>query len=152
MNLTSKAFEAGEMIPIKYTCQGENVSPPLEWTKVPKEAKSLALICDDPDASSSFGPFSHWVVYDIPADRSQLEEGIERDGRLPEGGLQGRNDFGNIGYGGPCPPRGETHRYYWRLFALDEPCELGPGATRQQVLDWAINHTIEQSELVAQFG
>lgn len=151
MNLTSKVFENGKTIPAKYTCQGENISPPLEWTKVPKDAESLALICDDPDDSNSFSPFSHWVLYNIPVNTSNIQEQVEREGDLPEGTLQGLNDFGYVGYGGPCPPRGETHQYHWRLFALDASFEPKAGATREEFMNWALTHTIEEAELVAQY-
>ncbi|MFZ6030139.1 MAG: YbhB/YbcL family Raf kinase inhibitor-like protein [Chloroflexota bacterium] len=149
MKLTSTAFEAGGAIPPRYTCQGEDLSPPLDWNTVPDGTKSLVLICDDPDAPN--GPFSHWVLYDIPPEQLGLAEGIPPKGRLDFGGAQGRNDFGTVGYGGPCPPIGETHRYYWRLYALDAPCELLQGATRAQVFDWIHDHLLEQTELVGTF-
>ena len=149
MDLITNAFDAGETIPNKFTCQGENVSPPLVWKSVPTEAKSLALICDDPDSPG--GIWSHWVLYDIPPEREELPEDVPTEGRLSWGGAQGRNDFGDIGYGGPCPPKGTTHRYYWRLYALDAPCELSPGATREQLLDWIESHTLDESELMGRF-
>ena len=150
MQLTSTAFEAGETIPTRFTCEGEDISPPLTWNDIPSGTQSLALICDDPDSSN--GIWSHWVLYNIPADQSDLQEGIKPIGQLPEGGLQGRNDFGEIGYGGPCPTIGETHRYYWRLYALDAPCDLGPGATRAQLIDWIQDHKLDTSELMARFN
>ena len=150
MQLTSTAFEAGETIPARFTCEGEDISPPLTWNDVPSGTQSLALICDDPDSSN--GVWSHWVLYNIPANQSELIEGIKPIGQLPEGGLQGRNDFGEIGYGGPCPTIGETHRYYWRLYALDAPCDLGPGATRAQLIDWMQDHKLGTSELMARFN
>ncbi|MGD8465479.1 MAG: YbhB/YbcL family Raf kinase inhibitor-like protein [Anaerolineae bacterium] len=150
MELMSSAFDSGDSIPDKYTCLGENISPPLVWRTVPKGTKSLALVCDDPDAQN--GMWSHWVLYDIPADRQELPEGLEPKGRFPWGGVQGRNDFGGVGYGGPCPPMGETHRYFWRLYALDAPCALGAGATRAQLLDWAHDHTLGVAELMGRFA
>jgi Raf kinase inhibitor-like YbhB/YbcL family protein len=96
--------------------------------------------------------WSHWVLYDIPPDRQELSEGLEPEGRFSWGGVQGRNDFGDVGYGGPCPPVGETHRYFWRLYALDAPCALGAGATRAQLLDWAHDHTLGVAELMGQFA
>lgn len=149
MQLTSTAFKAGETIPVRFTCEGQDISPPLAWIGVPQGTQSLALICDDPDSSNK--PWSHWVLYNIPADQRELTEGIEPIGQLPEGGLQGRNDFGEIGYGGPCPSIGETHRYYWRLYALDTPCDLGPGATRAQLIDWMQGHKLDTSDLMARF-
>lgn len=150
MTLTSPAFDTGESIPIKHTCDGDDLSPPLAWHGVPAGTKSLALICDDPDAPR--GTWSHWVLYDIPPDRAELPEGVPPDGALGWGGLQGRNDFGRIGYGGPCPPRGPAHRYFFRLAALDgAPGELGPGLTRQQVLDYVERHRIDQAELMGRY-
>ena len=149
MNLRSTAFEAGETIPERFTCEGKDISPPLMWNEVPQGTQSLVLICDDPDSSNKV--WSHWVLYNIPADQKQLMEGIEPIGHLPDGMVQGRNDFGNFGYGGPCPTLGETHRYYWRLYALDVPCDLGPGATRTQIFDWMEGHKLDSSELMVRF-
>jgi Raf kinase inhibitor-like YbhB/YbcL family protein len=148
MKLISKKFDSGKAIPDKYTCQGENISPPLEWIDLPPGTEYLALIVDDPDAPN--GAFAHWVLYDIPADRRELHEDLGKAGQFPWGGIQGRNDFGNIGYDGPCPPDGEVHRYYWRLYAVDTPCNLGLGATRAQLLDWLENHTIAMTELIGE--
>ncbi len=150
MNLTSTAFEAGETIPARYTCEAENVSPPLNWQSLPAGAQSLVLICDDPDASN--GPWSHWVLYDIPIDVDELAEGLPREGRLPWGGAQGRNDMGNVGYDGPCPPYGSPHRYYFRLYAVDETLELTPGATRAQVLERIHDHVVGQTELMGRYA
>ena len=147
LELTSTAFKAGERIPSRYTCEGEDVSPPLAWRGVPAGAQSLVLICDDPDSSN--GPWSHWVLYHIPADKKDLEEDVSPDARLPWGGAQGRNDFGNSGYGGHCPsPPGSTHHYYFRLYALDEDLGLPPGATRQQMLDRIKGHVLDETELM----
>jgi Raf kinase inhibitor-like YbhB/YbcL family protein len=150
MKLRSTAFEAGETIPEQFTCEGKDISPPLMWNDVPQGTQSLVLICDDPDSSNKV--WSHWVLYNIPADQRQLMEGIEPVGELPGGMVQGRNDFGQFGYGGPCPTIGETHRYYWRLYALDVPCDLGPGATRAQIFDWMEGHKLDSSELMARFA
>jgi Raf kinase inhibitor-like YbhB/YbcL family protein len=151
LELTSAAFEAGGRIPARYTCEGEDVSPPLAWRGVPREARSLVLICDDPDSSN--GPWSHWVLYDIPADKDGLEENVSTGVRLSWGGVQGRNDFGNSGYGGPCPsPPGATHHYYFRLYALDETLGLPPGATRQQVLERIEAHILGRTELMGLFA
>ncbi len=147
LELTSAAFESGETMPTRYTCEGADVSPPLAWRGVPRDARSLVLICDDPDSTN--GPWSHWVLYDVPADRDGLKEDVPPDGRLSWGGIQGRNDFGNPGYGGPCPsPPGSTHHYHFRLYALDESLDLPPGATRQQVLDRIQDHILDQTELI----
>lgn len=151
LTLTSAAFDSGETIPAEYTCDGANISPPLAWTDVPREAESLVLICDDPDSTN--GPWSHWVIYDIPTERNGLKEDVPAEGRLPWGALQGRNDFGNVGYGGPCPsPPGATHHYYFRLYALDKELDIEAGATRIQVLNHMEGHILEQTELVGLFA
>jgi hypothetical protein len=149
MRLESSAFGSGDRIPAKYTCDGENVSPPFNWQGVPQAAQSLAMICDDPDAP--VGAFSHWVLYNLPKHRNFLEEGLPSEAQLERGGTQGRNDFGEIGYGGPCPPRGETHRYYFRFFALGGELDLASGATRQQVLDRIQNHTLDSTEHIGTY-
>lgn len=147
MNLESPAFQNGGTIPGKYAHMRENVSPPLRWTGVPQGAKSLALVMDDPDASSV--PFVHWLIFDIPADVTQLPEGASRN--APGGARQGKNNFGDTGYDGPQPPGG-THRYYFHLYALDEKIDLPPGATRPQ-LDRAMHgHILAQTELMGQFS
>lgn len=148
--LKSNAFEAGETIPTRYTCDGEDVSPPLEWTDPPEETVAFALICDDPDAPR--GTWTHWVLYNIPADFRLLREGVPTTERLNWGGIQGRNDFGQIGYGGPCPPRGPAHRYYFRLFALDEQIDLPAGATRQEVLRRIHGHILAEAELMGRYA
>jgi Raf kinase inhibitor-like YbhB/YbcL family protein len=114
MEITSSAFGSGEMIPAKYTCDGADFSPPLEWSGSPAGTKSFALVCDDPDAP--MGTWVHWVIFDIPPSATMLGEGITREKDLPGGGTQGINDFRKIGYGGPCPPGG-THRYFFKLYA-----------------------------------
>lgn len=150
MDLTSSAFEHNGAIPAKYTCDGDDVSPPLSWAAVPRETESLALICDDPDAPA--GTWSHWVLYNISPDRDGLEENVLTDERLSQIGLQGRNDFGNSGYGGPCPPRGSSHHYYFRLYALDTTLEAMEGATRKQVLNRIQEHILAQTELIGLYA
>lgn len=150
MKLTSNAFSSGEAIPARYTCDDQNVSPPLDWVGVPNEAQSLVLICDDPDARA--GIWSHWVLYDIPADSNGLPEGVPADERPSAGGAHGRNDFGNLGYGGPCPPPGPAHTYYFRLYALDEQLNLPSGATRAQVLDRIQDHIVDRTELIGRYA
>lgn len=115
-NLTTRAFENGATIPAKHTCKGDDLSPPLDWDEIPKGTTSLALIMEDPDAPG--GTFIHWIVYNLPADNNGLEANIPRQKHLKNGATQGKNDFDKIGYGGPCPPKGEEHRYFFRLFAL----------------------------------
>ncbi len=148
--LTSPAFEQGGGIPARYTCAGENVSPPLEWGEVPEGAKSLALICDDPDAPR--GTFVHWVIFNIPPSAKGLAEGIPKEPELSDGSIQGRNDFGEIGYGGPCPPPGPAHRYFFKLYALDTKLDLPPGATKAQVLQAMQGHVLAQTELMGRFA
>jgi len=144
MELISSAFNEGGMIPGKYTCDGADVSPPLNWGALPVGTKSLALICDDPDAP--VGTWVHWVYYDIPIGTKGLPEEVATDEHPEEGGTQGLNDFRKIGYGGPCPPGG-THRYYFKLYALDITLNLSSGATKKQLLKAMENHIIDQTQL-----
>jgi Raf kinase inhibitor-like YbhB/YbcL family protein len=115
-NLTSKSFENGLGIPSNFTCDGDDVSPPLRWDDVPKNTISFALIMEDPDYAG--GVFTHWIIYNIPREARSLETIIPIQKSLDNGGIQGKNDFGKIGYSGPCPPKGEEHRYVFKLFAL----------------------------------
>jgi len=142
MKITSIAFSHNEKIPQKYTCDGEDINPPLEITEIPAEAKSLALIVDDPDAP--VGTWVHWIVFNIPADVSNIGED-----RVP--GKQGINDFKKENYGGPCPPSG-THRYFFKAYALDQKLELQEGATKQELLDAMKRHILEQSELIGLYS
>jgi len=148
MNLSSSAFDEGGMIPSKYTCDGADVSPPLKWGSLPDGTKSLALICDDPDAP--MGTWVHWVYYDIPAETIDLPEHISPDEHPAPGGVQGINDFRRIGYGGPCPPGG-IHRYYFKLYALDTLLNLSPGVTKKQVLKAMENHIIGHVQLMGKY-
>lgn len=129
MEIRSSAFPDGGMIPKQYTCDGQNVSPPLEWTGVPAEAKSLVLIVDDPDAPQ--GTFTHWVVFNLPATAKGLPESVGQ-GAIEGAGRQGRNDFKKSAYGGPCPPSG-VHRYFFKLYALGAELQLDESATKSQV-------------------
>lgn len=145
MELSSPAFKYGEVIPRKYTCDGEDVSPPLVISGVPQEAKALALIMEDPDAP--IGLFTHWVLYEIPPTVKELPEGVPKRPEVPGLGLQGVNDFGRVGYGGPCPPRGHgPHRYFFKLYALSAPLGLGPRASRKNVLDAMQGKILAQAE------
>ncbi len=150
VQLTSSAFASGGRIPERYTCRGEGVSPPLAWQHLPAETESLVLIVDDPGAPN--GVFAHWVVYDLPTVPGRLDEGVGTEDGGPSEGVQGRNDYGHVGYGAACPPMGETHTYYFRLYALDAQLDLPPGATRAQVLDALRGHVLSQTEMQAQFG
>ena len=148
--LKSTAFENGGFIPKKYTCDGSDVSPPLSWTDPPEGTKSLALICDDPDAP--MGTWVHWVLFGVPPETRELPEGVPTEKTLSWGGKQGRNDFGRIGYGGPCPPRGPAHRYFFRLYALDTEPDLSPGATKRELLRAIEGHILAEAELIGRYG
>ena len=132
IQLSSTAFDEGQTIPKQHTGDGRNSSPPLRWQDAPAGTASWALICEDPDAPR--GTFTHWVLYNLPASARELSEGVPADTTLADGALQGVNDFGKVGYGGPAPPRGKPHRYLFKLFALARPLDLPPGATKAQVL------------------
>ena len=149
IELRSTAFEREDMIPALYTCDGENVSPPLTWVGVSDRTESLALVLEDSDSVK--GVWSHWVVYDMPAEVDKLPEGVSPTFPWPGGGREGRNDFGNIGYGGPCPSDGKTHRYVVRLYALDVLLGLIPGATREEVLESLEGHVIEEARLMGRY-
>lgn len=148
IKVMSSVFEEGGMIPRKYTCDGADVSPPLAWTGVPEAAKSLALISDDPDAP--MGTWVHWVLYDLPANIKELPEAVPPDKELRTGAKQGRNDFRRIGYGGPCPPGG-THRYYFKLYALDTVLNLPSGATKAELLKAMEGRVLAQGQLMGKY-
>jgi len=147
MEIKSTAFEHEGMIPTKYTCDGQDISPPLSWSDVPDNTQSLALISDDPDAP--MGTWVHWVVYNVPPDVTSLPENVPAKEEL-KGGLQGTNDFKKIGYGGPCPPGG-THRYFFKLYALDTKLDLEPGATKAEVEKAMDGHILAQAELIGRY-
>jgi Raf kinase inhibitor-like YbhB/YbcL family protein len=148
IELVSPGFGEGQMIPRENTCDGQDISPELQWAAIPDETRSLALIVDDPDAPS--GTFVHWVVYNLPIDRHELTENMPHDESLPNGAIQGVNDFGRIGYGGPCPPSG-THRYYFTLYALDTDLDLPPGQTKATLLDAMGNHILAKGQLMGRY-
>ena len=147
--LRSSAFRQNQAIPKKCTCDGSDVSVSLNWNDPAHEAKGFALIADDPDAPR--GTWVHWVLYDLPADTRELAEGIPAKETLDDGAKQGKNDFGKIGYGGPCPPPGSAHHYHFKLYALDKMVGLRPGATKQQILDAMKGHVLAQAELVGTY-
>jgi len=148
IKITSSAFEDGGLIPAKYTCDGADVSPPLQWNKVPEGTKSIALICDDPDAP--MGTWVHWVIFGLPADIRELAEDVPPDKTLPNGARQGTSDFGRIGYGGPCPPSG-THRYFFKIYALDRELDLPAGARKRDLLKAMEGHIVGQGELIGKY-
>lgn len=143
INLISSAFSNGDMIPNRYTCDAENISPPLSWSKIPEGTGSLVLIVDDPDAPA--GTWVHWILYNIPADQNGFLEG-EKDI-----GIEGINNFGNLGYGGPCPPKDQTHRYFFKLYALATILELEAGVTKE-ILEGAMeDHILAEGQLMGQY-
>jgi Raf kinase inhibitor-like YbhB/YbcL family protein len=146
--LTSTAFKEGQPIPSTYACVGVNVSPPLEWSGMPKSAKSIAIIADDPDAPG--GMWVHWVLYNLPADNIGLVENLPATENLAAGGFQGKNDFEKIGYGGPCPPSG-THRYFFKIYALDADLSLKGGATKAEVEKAMAGHIVAQAQLMGTY-
>jgi Raf kinase inhibitor-like YbhB/YbcL family protein len=150
LQLTSSAFHDGQAIPKKYTCDGQDVSPELAWSGAPAETKSLALIVDDPDAPS--GVWVHWVIYDLPAEARGLPEIVPRDRELSNGARQGKNDFGKIGYGGPCPPSGPAHRYFFKLYALRDKTGLKAGATKAELENAMKGKILAQATLTGRFG
>ena len=149
MNLTSTAFSYGEPIPVKYSCKGEDVSPSLAWDEPPAGTKSLALIMDDPDAPA--GTWDHWVLYNIPTSAHGWPENTPRDAELVNGAHQGKNSGGRIGYDGPCPPSG-THRYFFKLYALDTTLSLSSNADKKAVLAAMEGHILAQAELMGTFS
>ena len=150
IRVSSSAFQEGETIPTPYTGDGRDASPPLRWENVPDGTKSLALIADDPDAPR--GTWVHWVLYDLPADARSLDEGVPATETLPNGAKQGKNDFGKIGYGGPAPPRGKPHRYFFKLYALDAPVNSRPGATKAELLAAMKGHVLAEGQLMGKYG
>ena len=148
--LTSEAFENEGTIPARYSCDGDNVSPPLTWTEPPQGTDALALIVDDPDAPG--GEFTHWVLFDLPAETRALPEAVETSERPQVGGAQGGNDAGGTGYTGPCPPEGPAHRYRVTLYALEAPINLDPGAKKQEVLDIMDGDILARAELAGTYG
>ena len=151
LELTSDVFVNGQSIPAKYACTGRNISPALAWTEPPSATQSFALIMDDPDAP--MGTWVHWVLFNIPADVRNLQEDLPVTGKNvdPNAIFVGKNSSNNIGYDGPCPPSG-THRYFFKLYALDTTISLLPGATKEQVLREMEGHILAQGELMGTFS
>jgi Raf kinase inhibitor-like YbhB/YbcL family protein len=149
MQLTSTAFAEGAAIPAKYTCDARNVSPPLKWSGAPEGTKSLALIADDPDAP--VGTWVHWVIYDLPAPTTELAEDLPKGQFMASGAKQGLNDFKHLGYGGPCPPHGKTHRYFFRIYALDAVLDLKPGLTKKELEHAMEKHILAQGQLMGTY-
>lgn len=148
MKLSSSAFVEGGLIPKTYTCDGVDISPPLSWSDVPAGAKSLALICDDPDAP--VGTWVHWVAFNLPPTVTGLPEGLRAEKQLPAGGVQGTNSWKRVGYGGPCPPSG-VHRYFFKLYALDTTLSLGNQATAKELLAAMKGHVLAEAETMGRY-
>jgi Raf kinase inhibitor-like YbhB/YbcL family protein len=147
--ISSASFQNGGDVPKKFTCDGADISPELHWNSPPAGAQSFALIADDPDAP--VGTWTHWVLFDLPAQTTSLPEAVTKVDELPTGGRQGRNDFRRIGYGGPCPPPGKAHRYFFKLYALDSKLNLKPGANKQEVEQAMQGHILGQAELMGKY-
>jgi hypothetical protein len=149
MQLTSTALTEGQPIPAEYTCEGKNVSPPLQWTGAPANTRSLALIVDDPDAP--VGLWVHWVLYNLPAGTKELPENASRNPSTLGGAAQGINDFKRSGYGGPCPPPGKPHRYFFRLYALDAELQIKRDPTKKDVEKAMQGHILAQGQLMGTY-
>lgn len=150
MNLSSPSFTNGGDIPRKFTCDGADVSPQLEWTDAPPSAKTFALVADDPDAP--VGNWNHWTIWNIPANVKGLPEGVAKEAGLPDGTQQGLNDFHKPGFDGPCPPQGKPHRYYFKLFALDTKLDLKPTAAKKDLEAATKGHVLAQAEWMGRYG
>ncbi len=148
--LNSTAFANGGSIPKRYTCDGADVSPALSWNDIPAGTHSLALIAEDPDAPG--GTWTHWVIWNIPAHAASVPEGVPATETLDNGARQGRNSFRRIGYGGPCPPPGKPHRYFFKLYALDATLRLKPGAGRNELERAMKGHILSTAEWMGTYG
>jgi Raf kinase inhibitor-like YbhB/YbcL family protein len=149
LEVRSTSFSEGGEIPRRHTCDGEDLSPALAWGEVPAGTASLALICDDPDAP--VGTWVHWVLFDLPPETRQLAEALSKDERPAGGGVQGVTDFRRHGYGGPCPPRGPAHRYFFKLYALDRRLGLGPEADKAAVVRAMEGHVLAEGRLMGRY-
>ncbi|HSG32422.1 MAG TPA: YbhB/YbcL family Raf kinase inhibitor-like protein [Thermodesulfobacteriota bacterium] len=148
IKLTSPAFENGSMIPVRYTCDGNDISPRLNWENIPDGTESIAIIMDDPDAPR--GTWVHWVIYNLSPDADELPENIATEETVQDGAIQGKNSWGTIGYGGPCPPGG-VHRYFFKIYALDSGPPAHPGATKEQLLESMSGHILDEGQLMGKY-
>jgi Raf kinase inhibitor-like YbhB/YbcL family protein len=148
-SMTSPAFSQGEPIPTQYTCDGEDISPPLAWQNPPEDTQSFALIADDPDAPS--GTWVHWVLYNLPADARGVPQGVPTENELSGGGQHGSNSWNRLGYGGPCPPGG-THRYFFKLYAVDTILDLEPGVRKDALTQGLDGHVLAQTEIMGTYS
>jgi Raf kinase inhibitor-like YbhB/YbcL family protein len=149
MRIVSPAFAEGTPVPVEHTCEGSGSSPGLAWSEIPVDTRSFALVCDDPDAPR--GTWVHWVLFNLPADAVELAPAVPPAPELPSGARQGINDSGNVGYGGPCPPRGRRHRYFFRLYALDCTLNLAPGVKRPDLDQAMAGHVLADATLMGTF-
>lgn len=150
MNVTSPAFKDKGRIPVQYTADGDDMSPPLRWEGKPEGVAEYAVICEDPDAPG--GVFTHWVIYNIPAGYDHLDEGVMQVSELDNGAMQGKNHFGKIGYGGPSPPKGKPHHYIFTVYALDAKLDLPAEITKEELRKAMEGHIIAQGKLVGLYG
>lgn len=148
--VSSPAFNEGEFIPWKYTCDGMNISPPINWHDAPEGTRSIVLICDDPDAPSE--TWDHWILFNIDPVKGGLPEAIPKIRTLPGGESHGTNSWGRMDYGGPCPPSGKPHRYFFKLYALDREVSISPGAKKSEVLESIKGYVLAKAELVGLYG
>lgn len=146
LEVSSSAFQEGAMIPKEYTGDGKDTSPPLRWGEPPTETKSFAILCEDPDAPK--GTWTHWVLINLPPDTRELPAAVPTKETLDNGAKQGTNDFKKIGYGGPAPPKGKPHRYYFKVFALDTTLDLPAGTSRKEVLDAMKGHILAEGHVM----
>ena len=149
LEITSPAFQEGGEVPSRHTADGPDVSPEISWGSVPEGTKSVAIICDDPDAP--VGTWVHWVIWRVPAGESGLKEGVPKDETLAGGARQGKNDFGKIGYGGPAPPPGSAHRYFFKVYAIDMDLDLQPGATKADLEKAMEGHILARGQLMGRY-
>lgn len=149
INIGSNAFVDGDEIPEKYTCNVMDISPPLHWDTFPEHTISFAILCEDPDDPT--GTFTHWIVFNIPSDVKELPENLEKKEKLENGIIQGVNDFGFIGYGGPCPPKGPAHRYFFRIYALDKTLNLSPPVKRNEFLRALNENILDEGHLIGKY-
>jgi len=150
LKVSSPDFSSGGMIPKQFTCDGADISPALAWNDPPAGTQSFSLIADDPDAP--VGTWVHWVVFDLPANARALSQNVPKQEQLENGARQGRNDFDKIGYGGPCPPSGKAHRYFFKLYALDAKLNLKAGASKQDVERAQQGHVLAHGEYIGRYG
>lgn len=150
LEIKSSGFSGGKAIPSQYTCDSSDISPGLSWSDAPPGTKSFALICEDPDSSAK--PWSHWVIFNIPAEKTGLPEDMPKRAVLGDGATQGINDFGQIGYRGPCPPPGKAHRYFFKLYALDAKIPLDQNAAKERVIQAIKGRVLAQAEIFGTYS